>query len=133
MTKHRSVLKWTLQCASIKPREHSINHTCPGKLVSQSQLIKRSLRYTDEIFKISRVKRGRPTTYSIRGHDDQPIEGKFYSENFSKTRLDNETTARIEEVLKTRRRKGVREFFVKWVGMPAYLNRWIREDQLVPT
>lgn len=73
----------------------------------------------------------RPT--SIRGEGDEPIEGKFYSANFSKTRLDDETTARIEKVLRTRKRKGVVEYFVKWVGRPAYLNRWIRQDQLVPT
>lgn len=90
-------------------------------------------RYTDEIFKISRVHRGRPTSYTIRGHADDVIEGRFYSPNFSKTRIDDQTTARIEEVLRTRRRKGVREYLVKWSGLPAHFNRWIREDQLVPS
>ena len=31
----------------------------------------------------------------------------------------------IEKVIKTRRRRGVREVFVKWLGYPDKFNQWI--------
>lgn len=70
-------------------------------------------RYTDEVFKINTVYPGRPVSYTTRGEDDEPILGKFFKQNFSKTRPDEESTLRIERVLQTRRRNGATEYKVK--------------------
>lgn len=88
-------------------------------------------RYTDEVFKINTVYPGRPVSYTTRGEDDEPILGKFFKQNFSKTRPDEESTLRIERVLQTRRRNGATEYKVKFVDVPEDLSSWITKDQLV--
>ena len=37
---------------------------------------------------------------------------------------------KIEKVLSTRKRKSVKEYFVKWKGYPEKFNSWIGESDL---
>ncbi|KAL3082116.1 hypothetical protein niasHT_031145 [Heterodera trifolii] len=66
--------------------------------------------FTDELFRISKVNPTDPPSYRIRDQDGEDIKGIFYEQELVKTVA--ETTHRAE-VLKTRRRKGVKEHFVR--------------------
>uniref|UniRef100_A0A8R1I3A2 Chromo domain-containing protein n=2 Tax=Caenorhabditis japonica TaxID=281687 RepID=A0A8R1I3A2_CAEJA len=80
--------------------------------------------WSTEMFKISKVYPGKVTTYSIKDLADEDILGKFYEEEL--TLFDNvKDEYKIEEVLKRRTRKGVKEIFVKWYGYPEKFNSWI--------
>lgn len=85
--------------------------------------------YTDELFKIRRVNPTNPPSYRIEDLEGQNILGIFYEPDLVKTTLD--TTHRIAEVLKTRKRKGIVEHFVRWVGYSDKFNSWIKDSDLV--
>ncbi|KAL3070243.1 hypothetical protein niasHS_015574 [Heterodera schachtii] len=80
--------------------------------------------FTDELFRISKVNPTDPTSYRIRDQDGEDIKGIFYEQELVKTVA--ETTHRAE-VLKTRRRKGVKEHFVSVEHLRLTLNNLITE------
>ncbi|KAL3076655.1 hypothetical protein niasHT_039577 [Heterodera trifolii] len=69
-----------------------------------------------------------PPSYRIRDQDGEDIKGVFYEQELVKTVAE---TAHRAEVLKTRRRKGVKEHFVRWIGYSDKHNRWIRDEDIV--
>ena len=69
--------------------------------------------WTEEVFTISKVKQTRPVTYTIIDTDGEEIKGSFYEQELQKT---NQEIYRIEKVVKKRRRNGVQEVYVKWLG-----------------
>jgi len=69
-------------------------------------------RFTDEIFKIKHVIKGKPNYYTIEDHKREPILGRLYEEELTKTRLDENTTYRIERILK----RGRGKMLVKFIG-----------------
>ncbi|KAH7689552.1 hypothetical protein AAVH_40450 [Aphelenchoides avenae] len=87
--------------------------------------------FTDEIFTVQRLIKGHPDSYRIEDRNREDILGRFYAENFSKTKDYDEVTHRISKVHKERTRAGRRQFLVSWVGHPANERTWINEDQLV--
>jgi hypothetical protein len=89
--------------------------------------------FTDEIFRIDKVIKGprTPVHYYIRDYKGDRIKGRFYAQDFAKTREDAETTYRIEKVLRKRRnKKGEMELQVRFVGYPNE-TYWISESDLV--
>jgi transposase InsO family protein len=78
-------------------------------------------KWTEEVFKVTKIYDTYPTTYSIEDYLGEPIKGKFYTQELQKVVKD---VFRIEEVLKTRRRAGKTEYFVKWLGYPPKFNSW---------
>jgi hypothetical protein len=87
--------------------------------------------YTDELFRITKVNPTNPPSYRIEDLEGNKISGIFYAPDLVKTTLD--TTHRIAEVLRTRKRKGVVEHFVRWVGYSDKYNSWIKDSDLVTT
>lgn len=85
--------------------------------------------YSDEIFTILTVIHGTPNTFVLKDHKGEKIQGKFYAEELCKTTVNTDTTWRIEKVLKSRRRKGVKELLVKFIGYPD--PEWIKESNVV--
>lgn len=85
--------------------------------------------YSDEIFLVDSTNKGDPNYYTLKDHKGEPIEGRFYPQEFSKTRLDEDTTYRIEKVLRKRTRNGVKEIYVKFKGYPDL--QWIKESSIV--
>ncbi|EGT60159.1 hypothetical protein CAEBREN_20145 [Caenorhabditis brenneri] len=87
--------------------------------------------WSTEIFKITKVHPGEVTTYSIRDLADEEIKGKFYEEEL--TLFNNvKEEYKIENILKSRKRNGVKEIFVKWYGYPEKFNSWIAEEANKP-
>jgi hypothetical protein len=78
-----------------------------------------------EIFTISKRVPTEPPTYIITDYDGEAIEGKFYAEELQKVFKDDDDKFRVEEILKTRKKSGQVEYFVKWLGYPSKFNSWI--------
>jgi hypothetical protein len=71
-------------------------------------------------------KRGIPL-YKIEDMNGQSIDGTFYSSELQKVNIDKEKMWKVEKVIKTRKRKGVKEYYVKWLGFPDSFNSWVTE------
>jgi hypothetical protein len=85
--------------------------------------------YTDELFKISKVNKTKPPSYRIDDLKGNRIRGIFYEPGLVLTTED--TTYRIAEIIRTRKIKGIKEFYVKWIGYSDEHNSWVKETDLV--
>lgn len=59
--------------------------------------------------------------YTLKDTLDEPVQGTFYESELSKVSVDQNTTYRVEKVLRKRRN----EAFDKWMGWPSKLYSWI--------
>ena len=85
--------------------------------------------FTDELFKISKVNNTNPDSYRLEDLEGNKIKGIFY--NFELVLTVKDTTYRIAKILKTRKRKGITEHFVSWVGFSDKHNSWIKSTDIV--
>jgi hypothetical protein len=83
-----------------------------------------------EIFKIYQIKKmDRIPMYVISNfRGDEIIKGAFYSFELTKVGGD---VYRVEKVIKTRKRNGKTEQYVKWKGFDDTYNSWIESDNVV--
>ena len=58
---------------------------------------------------------------------DEPIDGYFYEQELQRVEKEADDMFRIEKVIKTRKRRGLTEHFVKWMGWPAKFNSWVQD------
>ena len=75
-------------------------------------------RWTEEVFKISKIQLTIPVSYKITDYTGEEIQESFYEQELQKTALG---TFRIEKVLK----RQVDKFLVKWMGYPKSCSFWI--------
>ena len=75
-------------------------------------------RWTEEVFKISKIQLTISVIYKITDYNGEEIQGSFYDQELQKT---SQSTFRIEKVLK---RQGVKSR-VKWIGCTKSFNSWI--------
>jgi hypothetical protein len=54
----------------------------------------------------------------------EDIKGKFYEQELQKIEKTDDVY-KIEKILKTRKRNGRIEYFVKWLGYPEKFNSWV--------
>ena len=85
--------------------------------------------YTEEIFTVTHQIPRQPPVYKIKDWASEPIDGIYYDEELIKV-VKPEEIYKIEKILKTRKRKGVVEHFVKWSGYPDKFNQWINQTDL---
>lgn len=84
-------------------------------------------KWTGEFFKVSAsYKRGGLSVYKVKDLEDDPIEGTFYESELQKVTKTGDVLYRVEKVLK--RRRHIKEVFVKWEGWPRKFNSWIPES-----
>jgi transposase InsO family protein len=81
--------------------------------------------WTDEVFVIVDRYPTHPVTYGLEDLAGEHIKGKFYEQEIQKVTKSDDDVYDIEKVLKTRRRGGKVERFVKWKGYPDKFNSWI--------
>ena len=86
--------------------------------------------WTEEIFTVTEALRTVPVTYRLKDYGDEELLGGFY-ENELQPVAKTDEVFKIEKILKTRRRGGIKEYFVKWRGYPEKFNSWIAEADLV--
>jgi hypothetical protein len=87
--------------------------------------------YTKEVFEISKIVSGKPTTYRIKTADKENVTGHFYDPELSRTKYDLDRKLVIREVLKQRVRRGLRQYLVAFKGRPDDEAVWITEADLV--
>ena len=75
-------------------------------------------RWTEEIFKISKVQLTISVTYKITDYNGEEIQDSFYEQELQKT---SRSTFRIEKVLKRQGDKSL----VKWMGYLKSFKSWI--------
>ena len=80
-------------------------------------------KFIAEVFKIERVIRSHPYTYKLIDLLNEPIQGSFYEAELRATKLPE--YYEIEQVLKTRKRKGKVEHFVKFLNYGPKFNAWV--------
>lgn len=82
--------------------------------------------WTVEAFIIDKVKNTNPPTYLLKDLMNEKIKGSFNESELQKVSKDIlEKEFRIEKILRTRIRNGVKEGFVKWYGYPDKFNSWV--------
>jgi len=82
-----------------------------------------------EIFKIYEIKRKKIPMYILSNFNGtEIIKGAFYSFELTKVTGD---VYRVEKVIRTRKRNGKTEHYVKWKGFDDSHNSWIEADNIV--
>ena len=84
--------------------------------------------WSEELFVVVTRHPTRPVTYSIKDLMDEDIKGKFYEPELQKVDKRDEVYI-IEKILKTRKRAGKIEYFVKWRSYPDKFNSWVDNIQ----
>ena len=79
--------------------------------------------WTEEIFRISDIVPGQPTTYRLEDLLGDEITGTFYKEQLRST---NQAIYRVERVL---RRRG-NQALVKWTDYDSRFNSWVNEASI---
>lgn len=81
-------------------------------------------RFNQEYFKIISINHQLPIiTYSIKSmNSGEVIDGQFYAEELQLVRGD---VFKVEKVIKSRTRRGRKEYFVKWLNFNDQHNSWI--------
>ena len=65
--------------------------------------------------------------YRVKDFLNEDIDGHFYEEEMQAVTKDIQSVYKIEQVLKTPKRQGVKDLFVKWLGWPKKFNSWIKD------
>lgn len=80
--------------------------------------------WSDEIFTICNRFPTDPATYGLVDYGGEDIKGKFYEQELQKV-IKEDDVYTVERVVKTRKRGGKVEYFVKWTGYPDKFNSWV--------
>jgi transposase InsO family protein len=80
--------------------------------------------WTRELFKIAERHVSMPPTYSLVDLSGEPIKGRFYEHELQTVITTGDDEYIVEKVLKTRRRNGQLEHFVKWRDYADKFNSW---------
>ena len=80
--------------------------------------------WSEEIFMISKKFSTTPVPFAIKDVADDDIKGRFYEPELHLI-IKKENVYDVEKVLKTRRRNGKTEYYVKWKGNPDKFGSWI--------
>ena len=82
--------------------------------------------FSTEIFKVSKIVRRFPQpVYELEDLRGIPIEGQFYREELTPVIITKNTPYKIDKILGTRVRKGIREHFVLWRGYGSDFDSWM--------
>ena len=73
--------------------------------------------YTTEIFKICKVMRRLPRpVYELQDLLGKHIDGQFYAQELRPVLITKNTTYAVDKILRTRLRRGILEYLVRWRG-----------------
>ena len=70
-----------------------------------------------------------PKVYEIEDQAGERVKRTFYASKLQKVSMPE--TFEVETILKRRKRGGVREMFVRWLGYPQSMNSWVNEKYFV--
>lgn len=88
-------------------------------------------KYSEEIFRITKVNKTNPITYSLQDLHKERIRGLFYQHELVYVGdNEEEITFKIEKILKRRTKNRQKQVLVKWLGYPNSFNSWELEDSI---
>jgi len=124
----------TLYGTSLKPVDFKFEVGDKVRIAQYKHIFKKGYlpNFTEEIFTIAERIARHPPVYKITDWNSEPVTGIFYDTELVKV-VKSDDIYRIEKVLKTRKRNGVTEHFVKWLGYPDSFNQWIKQSDLKST
>ena len=79
--------------------------------------------WSEELFTVAAKHPTVPVTYGLKDLADEDIKGKFYEQELQKVAKTDRVYV-VEKILKTRKRAGKIEYFVKWRSYPEKFNSW---------
>ena len=83
-------------------------------------------KWTEEVFKIRRrYLREDIPVYQLKDLKDENIDGSFYAPELQKVRKDENTLWKIEKIIRKRKRKGIQEALIRWLGYPKKFDSWV--------
>ena len=116
-----------------KPRNKSaykINVGDRVKLLAEKKPFDReySQLFTTEVFTIiDRMVKDGIALYKIKDEQNDPIIGTFYEKELQKVIVPDDKLYKIEKVIRTRKRRGKKEYLVKFQGYPSKFNAWVTD------
>lgn len=87
--------------------------------------------WSDEIFKVVKSVPRKKRVHFLEDYKGEKVEGCFYEPEIQKIVKSDETLYRVDKILGKRKRRGINELFVSWVGYSDKHNSWIKETDLV--
>lgn len=86
--------------------------------------------WSTELFKvIEKDTQTNPSTFRIEDLNEERIKGSFYGEELQT--VDKPEAFTVEEVIRSRRVRGKKQFLVKWDGYPDTFNSWVDESDMM--
>ena len=83
-------------------------------------------QFTTEVFKVvGRIFKQAIPMYKLNDLKGDIIHGLFYTAELQKVNKDENSLWFIERILKTRKRKNKKQYFVEWHGFPKAFNSWV--------
>jgi len=88
--------------------------------------------FSTEIFRIAKVipRTPRPV-YGLEGLNKQPIDGTFYTEELKPVVVTKQTQFKIDKILSTRVRRGIKEHKVRWLGYGQEFDSCVKASDIV--
>jgi hypothetical protein len=80
--------------------------------------------WSEEIYVITQRHPTEPITYGLQDLAGEDIKGKFYEQELQKVTKTDDVYI-VEKILKTRKRAGKIEYYVKWRSYPDKFNSWV--------
>ena len=85
--------------------------------------------YSYEVFEVDEVKNTYPITYGLRDYKGEEIKGSFYPSEIQLVDKSDDIWP-IERIVNTRKRRGITEYLVKFLGYTDAANTWISQSDL---
>jgi transposase InsO family protein len=86
--------------------------------------------WTEEVFIVTEIIPRIPPVYRIKDLNNETVEGVFYESELQKV-IKEDDVYKVDQILKKRKRNGVTEFFVSWLGYPVSFNSWIKQSDIL--
>jgi Integrase core domain/Chromo (CHRromatin Organisation MOdifier) domain len=86
--------------------------------------------FSDIIYTVTAHIHRQPDVYRL-SDEDGPIDGVWYRHELQKVVKSPDTLYRIEKIIKTQKKKGIKMCLVKWMGQHKSKNSWVPESEIV--
>ena len=88
--------------------------------------------FSTEIFRIVKVIPRTPCpVYELEDLNKQPIEGQFYPEELTPVVVTKQTQFKIDKIIGTRVRRGIKEHKVRWLCYGPEFDSWVKASKLL--
>ena len=82
--------------------------------------------WTEEVFVVTRARRGPVPTYKIAEWDDAPVRGTFYAHDLQKVGVGDDDLFRVDRIVKRRKDK----VLVHWKRWPDKYDSWVKKGNV---